>query len=204
MDNHYAVAAVRVSSRDGLDDFPTPGWAVRALLERVLADDNLEQQICLEPACGRGHMARVLAEHFGEVRAADVADYGAGYDLVDCLAAEIVPGSVDWLVTNPPFVRAEHFVLKGLLVARVGVALLCRLQFLEGIGRFRRLFEPYPPAIIAPFVERVVMLQGRLDPHGSTATSYAWFIWRKGHQGSTKLRWISPCRSLLERQGDYD
>ncbi|MCP4697756.1 MAG: hypothetical protein GY862_13025, partial [Gammaproteobacteria bacterium] len=37
----------------------------------------------------------------------------------------------------------------------------------------------------------------------STATSYAWFVWTKGHKGATAVNWIPPCREELEREGDY-
>jgi hypothetical protein len=73
---------------------------------------------------------------------------------------------------------------------------------LESVGRYRRLFEPHPPAIVAPFVERVALVQGRLDPTATTATSYAWFVWAPKFT-SARLRWIPPCRSTLERDEDY-
>ena len=33
--------------------------------------DSLRQLTCLEPACGRGHTAKALSEHFGLVQASD-------------------------------------------------------------------------------------------------------------------------------------
>ncbi len=36
----------------------------------------------LEPACGAGHMAKVLREYFAEVRCSDVHPYGYG-DVMD-------------------------------------------------------------------------------------------------------------------------
>jgi hypothetical protein len=52
---------------DSADDFPTPPWATRALVEHVLGRDSVRGMSCLEPACGRGHMARALREYFGDV-----------------------------------------------------------------------------------------------------------------------------------------
>jgi hypothetical protein len=188
------VMARRGLPKAGLDDFPTPPWATRALFAHVLATANFAEQSCLEPACGDGHMARVLAEVFGEVRATDIA---AGQDFLkdDC-------AQVDWVITNPPFRLAEQFILRALPLARQGVAIFCRTVFLESAGRYRRLFEPHPPAIVAPFVERVALVQGRLDPKATTATSYAWFVWAPKFT-SARLRWIPPCRSTLERDEDY-
>src|SRR5690606_19403358 len=95
---------------------------------------------------------------------------------------------------------------RGLEIAKVGVAMLVRTAFIEGGDRYRTLFKPHPPAIVAPFVERLPMFKGRLDPKGSTATSYCWLVWSKEihHAGQTRVRWIPPCRKALERPGDYE
>jgi hypothetical protein len=62
----HAVMAQRVEPKDSADDFPTPPWATRALLEHVLRNPGeLATMTCLEPACGAGHMAKVLKEYFG-------------------------------------------------------------------------------------------------------------------------------------------
>ena len=53
----HAVMAQRTEGKKSLDDFPTPLWATRALIEEVIGKDRVTGQTCLEPACGRGHMA---------------------------------------------------------------------------------------------------------------------------------------------------
>ena len=53
--------------------------------------------------------------------------------------------------------------------------MLVRTQWIEGVERYEKLFRDRPPAIHAPFVERVPMVKGRWDPDATTATSYAWF-----------------------------
>ena len=60
-----AVMATRIEGKESLDDFPTPPWATRALIEHVIGSEGLQSQVCLEPACGAGHMAKVLSEYFG-------------------------------------------------------------------------------------------------------------------------------------------
>src|SRR4051794_30361823 len=65
----YAVTAQRIEPADSPDDFPTPPWATRALMEHVLDNEPLCSLTCLEPACGVGHMAKVLNEYFGQVHA---------------------------------------------------------------------------------------------------------------------------------------
>ena len=80
--------------------------------------------------------------------------------------------------------------------------MIVRAAFLEGQGRFERLFSKNPPSFVLQFTERVVMHKGRLAPEGSTATAYAWLVWIDGEY-PTKLEWIAPCRKRLERASDY-
>jgi len=198
----HAVMSQRVEAADSLDDFPTPPWATRALIEHVLKDKALSSMSCLEPACGVGHMAKVLKEYFQKVEAADVWDYGYG-SVRNFLVHEYKLESYDWLITNPPFRLAEEFVLRALPVVRSGVAILARTVFLESSGRYRAIFEKTPPATFAQFVERVPMVKGRLDKSATTATGYCWLVWRKSAQAFPQLVWIPPCRKALERVDDY-
>lgn len=199
----HAVMAQRTEPKDSPDDFPTPPWATRGLIEHVLADkDALASQTCLEPACGEGHMAKVLKEYFAEVRVADAFSYGYG-PVRDFLTYPYEANAVDWVITNPPFRLAEEFVLRALDVARHGVAILARTVFLESAGRYSAIFRDLPPTKFAQFVERVPMVKGRLDEKASTATGYAWLVWEKGVGGAPRLMWVPPCRRALERTGDY-
>lgn len=80
--------------------------------------------------------------------------------------------------------------------------MLVRSAFLEGVGRYARLFRDRPPTSVLQFSERVVMHKGRLAPEGSTATAFCWLVWEHGATG-TSLEWIPPCRKRLEKPGDY-
>ncbi|HEY3790599.1 MAG TPA: hypothetical protein VGM09_02125, partial [Bradyrhizobium sp.] len=62
-----------------------------------------------------------------------------------------------WIITNPPFGLAIEFALRALELVTEGVALLVRVQWLESAGRYEKLFRDAPPAIFAPFAERVPM-----------------------------------------------
>jgi hypothetical protein len=200
----HAVMAQRIEARDSRDDFPTPPWATRALLEHVLTEFGpFEPQSVLEPACGSGYMVRPLCEHFGEVLASDIYPYGCG-SVRDYLAVPYEANAVDWVITNPPFRLAEDFVQRSLIVARKGVAILARTVFIESVGRYRNLFLKNPPCRFAQFTERVPMVRGRLDRTASTATGYAWLVWSKDTRSQRpELVWIPPCRRALERDSDY-
>jgi hypothetical protein len=197
----HAVMAQRFEAKDSLDDLPTPPWATRALLEHVIPDRRLARRTVWEPACGEGHMAKVLTEYFGRVDASDIFPYGYG-EVMDFLAPQVLRDP-DWTITNPPFRPAEAFALKALSLTKIGVALLVRTVFLESVGRHERLFSKSRPAVVAQFTERVAMVRGRLDPKASTATGYAWIVWTKRFPPKTQLAWIPPCRKRLERPTDY-
>jgi hypothetical protein len=196
-----AVMQRRVEPHDSLDDFPTPPWATRALCEWIRNQMTpIYAMSCREPAANRGHMVAPLREYFRTVEASDVFDYGAGFPVEDYLFG-LLPETVDWTITNPPFRLAEQFIERALATSRKGVAMIVRAAFLEGVGRHDRLFNVTPPSHVLQFSERVVMHKGKLSEKGSTATAYAWLVWMG--ETDTKLRWIPPCRRKLERPGDY-
>ena len=197
----HAVMAQRHEPADSPDDFPTPPWATRALVEHIIGVDRVKGLSCLEPACGRGYMAKPLAEYFGKVDAADAYHYGFA-PVRDFLTFPYEALSHDWVITNPPFRLAEEFVERALVVARQGVAILARTVFLESVGRYESIFKDRPPTVFAQFSERVPMVKGRVDAKASTATGYAWFVWQKNGDGP-RLTWVPPCRRSLERPGDY-
>jgi hypothetical protein len=199
----HAVTAQRTEGKTSLDDFPTPPWATRALVEHAISSKApLRDLNCLEPACGRGHMSVTLAEYFREVTSYDVFDYSFG-PVADFLNAKHNNDTYDWVITNPPFRLAEEFINRSMKIARHGVAMLTRTVFIESVGRHERLFKINPPSRFAQFTERVPMVKGRVDKKASTATGYAWLIWEKDKLGGAELFWIPACRKSLEREGDY-
>jgi len=217
-----AVMQQRREPPDALDYFPTPPFATRALCEFLQVElGDLGKLKAWEPAAGEMHMARPLAEHFGSVRSSDVFPYLPELELIDFTVTGSTEPDVDLIATNPPFVLAEEFIATALHKARRGVAMLVRTSFLESEGRHVELFTRTPPTYVLQFVERVVMLKGRLVRKGtpdaanegkraSSATSYCWLVWLKvdraeaeGWDCDTRLRWIPVSFDRLERAGDY-
>jgi hypothetical protein len=183
------------------EDFPTPEWATRALMKYGIRG-SVRTLICLEPASGNGHMVRVLRGYFDTVRGSDAFNDTCG-DIRDFLADPYPTNWFDWVITNPPYRFSQEFFHEALRVARIGVALLLRTTWVEGVGRYNKIFRQSPPTIILQFSERVPMVAGTVNPDASTATAYAWFIWHKGHVGEPIFRWIPPCRKELSHASDY-
>lgn len=135
-----------------------------------------------EPACGAGHIVKVLREQGHEVYATDIVDRGCPDSCVQDFLWEFdgAPmGDVD-IMTNPPYATALEFVERALACVQPGanVWMLLRLQFLEGKAR-RRLFDVAPPPTCGCFpsagpVPRMVIFQSPkaapLPTHGSTGS----------------------------------
>src|SRR5262245_57923806 len=150
----HAVMAQRAELKNSLDDFPTPPWATRALIEHVVVGKSaLSSMTCLEPACGRGHMSVTLALYFREVTSFDVFDYGFG-GVADFLKSKHAPHSFDWVITNPPFRLGEEFIDRSMRIARCGIAMLSRTVFIESVGRYERLFRSDPPPVPSKHLTR--------------------------------------------------
>jgi len=216
----------RVEAPDALDDFPTPPWATRAVLEllarlfREHLDADLSRCVAREPCANRGHMVKPLEEFFRYVLATDVHDYGSGYPLLDYLfPGEMAPANAVFL--NPPYNLAVEFILRSFATPGwMATAAFVRTGFLEGgttdESRYPELFERTPPTLIAQFCERVILHKGVLrNPDElywddvaqkmrkpSTATSYCWLLWIRDVPPQP-FHWIVPCRKRLERPGDY-
>jgi len=190
-----AVMQRRHENKESLDDFPTPPWATRALCH-YLSDRGLikSDQICREPAANRGYMVRPLEEFFHKVEASDVADYGLGWPVKNFLVDSFE--TVDWTITNPPFVLASDFINKSFQTSK-NTAVILRIAFLEGKKRWEELFSKRKPDYVLQFVERVPMVKGKYDPEVSSATAYAWFIWLEEPRAFTELDWIPPCKTKL-------
>jgi hypothetical protein len=196
-----AIMGSREEAFESLDYFPTPPWATRALLEKVIVPKvvpGLEKEpfiSCWEPACGEGHMAEVLREYFKTVVASDIHGYGYGNAPYDFLTYD-GPGA-DWIITNPPFgKKTEQFVLRAIELAQVGVAMFVRLQWLESVGRYENIFLNHPPTLIAFFSERVPLCKGAWKPENSTATAYIWLLWIKNAKRLPPF-WIPPNQRKL-------
>jgi hypothetical protein len=130
-----------------------------------------------EPSSGDGSIAKTLERYENTVITNDIDDdlpadfhFDATYRDVWKMAGE----GIDWVVTNPPFSAAHHFMKLGYEHAKVGVALLLRLSFLEpcdGRDSFLALNPPHK-IIVLP---RYSFTQ---DGHSDSVTC-AWMIWFK-------------------------
>jgi hypothetical protein len=181
----YVRGIVPSADRELNDFYQTPPEGTRALL----AVERFHGPIW-EPACGDGSMSRVLEEAGHHVVSTDLVDRGYGTPRVDFLLEH--ERRAPNIVTNPPFKNAEEFALHALRLSAGKVAMLCRLAWLEGDGRRRRIFAQTPIARVWVFSRRLRMQRGRQMLAGESGgmQAFAWFVWEHGHAGPPALGWL--------------
>jgi hypothetical protein len=175
----------RTNPDRGLDYYATPQKALEDLLQRE------QFQNVWECADGEGHLCGVLKKYGLLARHSDLVDRGCG-SIIDFLKYQ-----GEWegdIITNPPYRYAMQFVLKALEIIPDGrkVAMLLKIQFLEGKQRRKLLFNENPPARIYVWSDRIsCALNGKFDKikHGSPMM-FAWFVWEKGFKGDSIIKWF--------------
>lgn len=163
------------------DFYPTPPEATEALL-RV---ENFKGTIW-EPACGDGAICKVLENHGHKVMATDLIDRGWGDAPHDFLTSTL---TADNIITNPPFKLAEAFLRNALDQSSGKVALLCKLQWLEG-GKRKAMFEACPLARVHVFSKRLTMTRGGETMANGGMIAFAWYVFEHGYAGDPILRWL--------------
>jgi hypothetical protein len=172
--------------RSKLDYYGTDPRSTKALL----AVETFQHEIW-EPCAGHHLMVDVLREAGYHVLATDIAEYdGVQHAKMDFLNIE---GEWDGdIITNPPYGLSTEFAVKALELVKPGakVAMFLRTLFLEGTKRYEKLFSVNPPKTVYVFTNRQVSDKNDDFSKGS-AVSYSWFVWEKGYQGPTEIKWIS-------------
>ena len=174
-----------LTERQTEDFYATEPRAVELLCEIETFNKNI-----WEPACGMGHISKVLEEHGYNVKSTDLIDRGYG-EVKDFLSSnEKFDGDI---ITNPPYKNAQEFIEKALDSINDGnkVAMFLKLQFLEGKGR-EQLYTNNPPKTIWVTRSRLNCAKNA-DPKyfKGSAIAYAWFIWEKGYKGDTVVKWFN-------------
>lgn len=159
--------------RQESDYYPTPPDATIALLHHLSLPRGT---VVWEPACGKGHMSKVIEECGYPTVSTDLRETGYGEGGIDFLECD--PRPCDWIITNPPFRLATGFIERCNEI-RKPFALLIKSQFWNAGRRFQ-LFQDMRPSEILP-------LSWRPDFTGKGAAmmDMAWCVWNG--QGDTRF-----------------
>ena len=192
--------------RDKLDYYATPTPEVRNILDTL----NIDFSDCsiLEPCVGGGHMAEAIDAYLfaqgssdsAKTIGTDIKDRGYTNEYwtleygLDFFADDYPYDEADWIIMNPPYGVIEPFTIRALEIAKKGVVMLARLQFLEGEGRYEKILQYNPPTDVYVYVDRIQCWKDGLKPDGSSAQAYAWFVWDRTKTNDVlvepKVHWI--------------
>ena len=188
--------------REEKDYYATPTDEVLNILNTLNFD--FTGKTILEPCIGGGHMALGINQYIEEngqfyVRriGTDVQDRGfedsyweTGYGF-DFLADDYPHDKVDIIIMNPPYSILEPFLIRAIEIAQEKLIVLCRMQVLEGEGRYKNIFTKTPPTDIYQYVDRVQCWKNGDKPAGSSAQGYCWVVWDKEDPTEyPRLHWI--------------
>lgn len=177
-------------ARAEYDYYATHPFAVELLLKEEQFADTI-----WEPACGEGHISKVLKSHGYQVISTDLIDRGFGvYGSLDFLACkEPIFDAVDFdIITNPPYSQSREFAEKALELVKDGrkVAMFLKLTFLE-TKRRKAFFLQNPPRRVYVSANRLMCGRNGVFDSRLRAIAYAWYVWEKGFHGDPVIRWIN-------------
>ena len=169
------------------DFYATHPDSVRALLE-------VEEIIypALEPACGEGHISKLLDEY--RTKSFDLINRGYGNPDTDFLTNDFI-GEYNTVITNPPFNLFQEFVEKALKIANNKVIMFGKLQALEGQKRATFL-EKTPLKKVYVFKKRQQPMRNgkefdeKTGKKMSSTMAFAWYVWEIGYKGEPIIKWI--------------
>ena len=172
--------------REKDDFYSTDPHSLEIFLEKFKLHDHI-----WEPACGMGHLSKVLKEKGYDVFSSDLVDRGYGDTGINFLTTTGKEYEVD-ILTNPPYKYAQEFVEHALNIIAEGyyVVMFLKIQFLEGQKRLK-LFKKYPPKYVYVNSRRqVCYINGDMSKKMSSATCYCWFVWEKGFKGDPTIKFL--------------
>ena len=173
------------------DYYSTDPHALEIFLDKLKEDNIRLHNDIWEPACGEGHLSKVLIDKGFHVYSSDLVDRGFGKQQ-DFLKISNMNNLHYDILTNPPYIFAKFFVEKALEIVKDGyyVIMFLKIQFLEGKER-RKLFDKFPPKYVyVNSTRQICYLNGDMSKKMSSATCYCWYVWEKGWKGEPIIRWI--------------
>lgn len=155
------------------DAYWTPRWCIDALLFAL----DLRGEIW-DPACGNGAILKACPAFGLNGRGSDIKDYGFPETFLhDFLKFTIPSESQSFIITNPPYDKAEAFIRHALFLTERGkglVAMLLRNEYDSAQSR-RDLFADH-----SAFARKYVLTKRPKwfeDVKTAPRHNFSWFVW---------------------------
>ena len=175
--------------REPNDFYSTDPKAVRALMKRLQVSKDT---MIYECACGSGNLSKELESMGYKVISTDLIDRGYGTAGVDFLKVQTIPDKC-MILTNPPYKYTTEFIAKAMELQKQGgvSAFLLNISYLSGKARYRDIYMKGWLEKVYVFSNRVHCFKNDINTGHSSPVNYAWYIFRKGHQGQPVIEWLS-------------
>lgn len=207
------TATNRGSERNRDDYYATPTWVTKLILPRIKS--KATGRWIIEPGAGDGAILRAMVEDgFPPERMVGVEANKERADAMCTVHRNVNVLPLDWfspdvqakldklgvtsepriVIGNPPFSKAEEFIVRSLQVAGEDgiVVMLLRLGFLESKKRCE--FHKAHPAHVYVLTTRPSFIKGK----GTDSTAYGWFVWGDRKPGRWETLEGGPPRKIKE------
>ena len=182
------------------DDFyETPRIATCAMLNNV----NIPEGVTLwEPSAGMGAISKVLEEVYGKERvlSTELNENRYGIGCVDFFHAEdYIPKGRFWIITNPPYNKANSYIRKCFEYGAERVICLLRFNYLESAKVREDLLGGGHLLRVLLIKERLNMTPFGWTGHKLSATlNHAWFIWDRNYENPVPSEIVVRRVNLIE------
>lgn len=170
-------------------------YATHPSVTRDILDVEEFHSPILEPCCGGGFMSEEIRKAGYQVDAYDLVDRGYGTGGTDFLSNDWEQEKYD-IITNPPYTMFVPMLEQAMRICKNKVAMLLPLRYLSSKERFE-IFRVHPPKRVYVYIERICIAKnGDFDHYeaGQNLEIYAWYVWERGYNGETTLKWLHNSR----------
>lgn len=139
-----------------------------------------------EPACGCGNISKVLIDAGYKVHSTDLFDRGFGVSGIDFLQTTKMPNNCDTIITNPPYILANEFILHAMDILPINgrYFALMNISYLAGIKRYKYIYEKGYLRAIYVYSHRINCYKNNEDNGHSAPVNYAWFEFSPAYANS--------------------
>lgn len=153
------------------DFYPTPAWCYENL-----PIDWSQFTSAHEPCAGDGRIQRFLQSNGVSTTHSEITE---GNDFFDW------NGSVDLILTNPPFSLAQSFIDHSLKHANT-VIMLLRINFLGSVSRYEWWNNNKPTSMY------ILSKRPSFTGTGTDSIDYAWYAWDKTGRIPSGIHFVKP------------
>ena len=175
------------NDRAKFDFYSTDPKAVNKLVER----ENLKGLVILENSIGNGHIAKVLKENNNTVYGVDIIKRNYPVHKVHNFLTLNLDKEFDCAVYNPPFKLITEFILHSFKFTNVQYV-FARIQLLETIGRYERLYKYKWLEKVMVFSSRMATAKNGDDAlfGKNSSMCFCWFKFNKRNKKKPVIEWI--------------